>query len=82
MDEKGDTLWLADLVFKRENRSLKYVENGNLLLLAETFTWVDIVERMRQNAVWLSIFLISITLNALLLVMSLSKSTMHLYYRK
>ncbi len=70
---------LADLVFRRENRSVKYVENGNFLILAEMVKWEDVAERTWQNAGWISVFLAGAMalLNTALLTISLSKRKGH-----
>ncbi|KAH7723236.1 hypothetical protein AAVH_09253 [Aphelenchoides avenae] len=68
------SVWIADLLFERSNRSVKYVEDGNLLILAEMVEWPDLWPRLFNNLGYLVAFAVSIVFNFMLLLMSLSKS--------
>uniref|UniRef100_A0A914DQU6 Uncharacterized protein n=1 Tax=Acrobeloides nanus TaxID=290746 RepID=A0A914DQU6_9BILA len=66
--------WVADALFHRHNRSVKYVEDGNFLVLAETAEWADLWPRLISNLGFILLFIFSILFNFALLLISLSKS--------
>ncbi|KAI1730359.1 hypothetical protein Ddc_03049 [Ditylenchus destructor] len=73
MDSQPHLLGIADIIFQRHNRTVKYVDDGNLLILAEMVQWEDIQPRLMSNFGWILIFFFSILLNFVLLIISLSK---------
>uniref|UniRef100_A0A915D9D2 G-protein coupled receptors family 1 profile domain-containing protein n=1 Tax=Ditylenchus dipsaci TaxID=166011 RepID=A0A915D9D2_9BILA len=79
-NDQGPT-WIADLVFQRHNISVKYVADGNILILAEMARWEDIQPRLMKNLGWMLMFVLSIVLNFILLLISLSKAR-QLYHKK
>jgi hypothetical protein len=67
-------LWIADLVFYRFNRSVKYGSNGELLITAEITQWNDLWPRLFENLGFLLIYFVSIILSFILFFISLSRA--------
>uniref|UniRef100_A0AC34R7S9 Uncharacterized protein n=1 Tax=Panagrolaimus sp. JU765 TaxID=591449 RepID=A0AC34R7S9_9BILA len=71
--------WLADLLFYRYNRSVKYNENGNMLILDEAIDWSNFWARFVCYLSFLIGHGFGIFFNFLLLYLSLVKSSKFLY---
>uniref|UniRef100_A0A7E4VN11 G_PROTEIN_RECEP_F1_2 domain-containing protein n=1 Tax=Panagrellus redivivus TaxID=6233 RepID=A0A7E4VN11_PANRE len=67
-------LWIADLVFYRTNRSVKYVQHGELLILEDVAAWSDVWPRLLTNFLFMFAFSMAICLNFGLFVVSLIKA--------
>ncbi|CAD5229041.1 unnamed protein product [Bursaphelenchus okinawaensis] len=78
---RSDITWLGDILFNRSNRSIKYLEDGNIYLLNEFVEWQDIKIRLSNNWSYMVCYATSMVFNFVWFLMSLRKKK-HEYYQK
>ncbi|CAD5234776.1 unnamed protein product [Bursaphelenchus xylophilus] len=76
-----DITWMGDLLFNRSNRSIKFLDNGNIYLLNEFVEWEDIKMRLNNNWTYMVCYATSMVFNFVWFLMSLIKKK-HGYYQK
>ncbi|KAI6227073.1 hypothetical protein M3Y95_00688200 [Aphelenchoides besseyi] len=74
-DSKTDDLivWIGDVLFQRPNRSLLYMDSGDLLLLHELSKWDELRPRLLQHIGLIGCFCFAIIFNFVLLFLSCTR---------